>query len=76
MYYNQCMPRLTVRRTGNSLSLALPRGLVRELGVAPGDQVLATVQRIPRLASLSGRMRGRLTPEEFTRMSNEGEDLG
>ncbi len=70
------MPRLTVRRTGNSLSLALPRGVVQELGVTAGDEVLATVQRIPPLASLAGRLRGRLTPEEFTRMSNEGEDLG
>jgi len=65
-----------VRRTGNSLGLALPHELVRELGLAPGDIVVVELQPVPRLAALAGVLKGRITADEFTRLSNEGEDLG
>ena len=68
------MPKLTVRRTGNSLGLALPRELARDLGLIPGDEVMVELEKVPRLASLAGRLAGRLTALEFTRLSNEGED--
>ena len=70
------MPKLIVRRTGNSLGLALPHKLVRELGLAPGDEVVVELRPVPRLATLAGVLKGRITADEFTRWSNEGEDLG
>jgi hypothetical protein len=70
------MPKLVVRRTGNSLGLPIPHNLVRELGLSPGDELMVSWKRIPPLASLAGVLRGRITADEFTRLSNEGEDLG
>lgn len=69
------MPKLTVRRTGNSLGLPIPHEIVRELGLAPGDELLVRLERIPRFVAMAGRLKGRMTADEFTRLSNEGEDL-
>ena len=69
------MPRLTVRRAGNSLAVLVPRDLVRDPGLRAGDDVLVRIEPIPRLAALAGSLRGRLTADEFTRLSNKGEDL-
>ncbi len=70
------MPKLVVRRTGNSLALSLPREVVREFGISLGDQLLVHFERIPRMETLIGRLKGRLSASEFTKLSNEGEDLG
>jgi antitoxin component of MazEF toxin-antitoxin module len=69
------MPRLTVRRTGNSLGLPIPHEIVHDLGLSPGDELLVQLERVPRLMSLAGRLKGRITADEFTRLSNEGEEL-
>lgn len=69
------MPKLTVRRTGNSLGLPIPHEIVRELGLAPGDELLVRLERVPRFVAMAGRLKGRMTADEFTRLSNEGEDL-
>jgi antitoxin component of MazEF toxin-antitoxin module len=65
-----------VRRTGNSLAVPIPRAMARQLNLAEGDLVWATFRRLPRLAELAGRLKGRITADEFTALSNEGEDLG
>ncbi len=70
------MPKLIVRRTGNSLSLPIPRDLVGQYGLSVGDEVMVTLRPLPKLDSVAGRLKGRLTADEFTRLSNEGEDLG
>ena len=70
------MPRLVVRRTGNSVGLPLPHALVRELGLTPGDEVLVEIERLPQLLRLAGSLKGKITADEFTKLSNEGEELG
>lgn len=70
------MTKLVVRRTGNSLALPLPRDLVRSLGVAEGDLLNVELERVPDLLQLAGSLKGRITADEFTRLSNEGEDVG
>ena len=65
-----------MRRTGNSLGLPIPHALVRALSLSPGDELLVHLERVPRLEALAGRLKGRLTADEFTRLSNEGEELG
>ena len=67
---------MIVRRTGNSLAIPIPKDLVRELRLAPGDELMVEIEPIPRLSKLGGSLKGRLTADEFTKMSNEGEDLG
>lgn len=69
------MPKLVVRRTGNSLGLPIPHEIVRDLGLVPGDEVMVQLERIPKFISMAGRLRGRMTADEFTRLSNEGEEL-
>ena len=69
------MPRLIVRRSGNSLGLALPYQLVREMELAPGDELLVHLEKVPSYLGLEGRLKGRMTADEFTRLSNEGEEL-
>lgn len=70
------MPKLVVRRTGNSLGLPIPHEIVRDLRLAPGDEVLVQLERVPQLMTLAGRLKGRITADEFTQLSNEGEELG
>lgn len=70
------MPKLIVRRTGNSLGLPIPHEMVRDLKLVPGDELMVQLERIPKFIEMAGRLRGRLTPDEFTRLSNEGEELG
>ena len=70
------MPKLTVRRTGNSLGLPIPHEIVRDLRLSVGDEIMVTIRPIPKIESMAGRLKGRLTADEFTRLSNEGEDLG
>jgi len=65
-----------VRRSGNSIGLPLPHALVRELGLAPGDEVLVEIERLPQLLRLAGSLKGKITADEFTKLSNEGEELG
>jgi hypothetical protein len=69
------MPTLVVRRTGNSVGLPIPHELVHDLGLTPGDEVLVKIERIPAYHALGGKLKGRLTADEFTRLSNEGEEL-
>jgi antitoxin component of MazEF toxin-antitoxin module len=70
------VPKLVVRRTGNSLGLPIPHEIVRDLRLAPGDEVLVQLERVPQLMTLAGRLKGRITADEFTQLSNEGEELG
>lgn len=70
------MPKLVVRRTGNSLGLPIPHEIVRDLRLAPGDEVLVQLERVPQLMTLAGRLKGKITADEFTQLSNEGEELG
>jgi antitoxin component of MazEF toxin-antitoxin module len=70
------MAQLTVRRTGNSLAVPLPRALVRSLGLSEGDVLNVELERVPEILRLAGSLRGRISADEFTRLSNEGEDLG
>lgn len=69
------MPKLIVRRTGNSLGIPIPHEIVRELKLAPGDELMVQLERIPKFVELAGRLKGRMTADEFTRLSNEGEEL-
>jgi antitoxin component of MazEF toxin-antitoxin module len=69
------MTKLVVRRTGNSLAIPLPRALVKNLGVAEGDLLNVELERVPDLLQLAGSLKGRITADEFTRLSNEGEDV-
>jgi antitoxin component of MazEF toxin-antitoxin module len=69
------MPRLVVRRTGNSLGLPIPRELVHDLNLAPGDEVIVKIERIPSYRSIGGSLKGKITADEFTSLSNEGEEL-
>jgi antitoxin component of MazEF toxin-antitoxin module len=70
------MPKLVVRRTGNSLGIPIPHAIVRELGLAPGDEVLVEIDRVPQFLALAGSLKGKITADEFTKLSNEGEELG
>ena len=70
------MPIFKVRRSGNSLVLVLPSELVKSMGLHEGDDVLATMDKLPDLMQFAGRLKGKITADEFTRLSNEGEDLG
>jgi antitoxin component of MazEF toxin-antitoxin module len=70
------VPKLVVRRTGNSLGIPIPHAIVRELGLAPGDEVLVEIERLPQFLALAGRLKGKITADEFTKLSNEGEELG
>lgn len=70
------MPKLSVRRSGNSIAVPLPHRLVRDLGLRQGDEVIVRIERIPHLLAFAGTLKGRLSVAEFTKLSNEGEDLG
>ena len=70
------MPKLVVRRSGNSIAVPLPHRLVQELGLKQGDEVIVRIERIPRLLDFAGALKGRLSADDFTKLSNEGEDLG
>jgi len=69
------MPKLAVRRTGNSLGLPIPHAFVRELGLAPGDEVLVEIERVPQFLAMAGRLKGRITADEFTQLSNDGAEI-
>jgi len=70
------MPKLVVRRTGNSLGLPIPYAIVREMGLSAGDELIVHLERVPHLEALAGRLKGRITADDFTKLSNEGEELG
>ena len=65
-----------MRRSGNSIAVPLPHRLVQELGLKQGDEVIVRIEKIPRLLDFAGALKGRLSADEFTKLSNEGEDLG
>lgn len=69
------MPKLIVRRTGNSLGLPIPHEIVQDLKLVPGDELIVQMERIPKFVAMAGRLKGRMTADEFTRLSNEGEEL-
>jgi len=69
------MPKLVVRRTGNSLGLPIPHAIVRQLGLVAGDEVLVEIERLPQFLALAGSLKGKITAEEFTKLSNEGEEV-
>lgn len=55
---------------------SLPREVVQEFRISSGDQLLVDFVRIPRLETLIGCLKERMSAEEFSKLSNEGEDLG
>jgi antitoxin component of MazEF toxin-antitoxin module len=65
-----------VRPTGNSLAIPIPRDIVREMGLTPGDELMVELVRIAPLTSFADVLKDRITADEFTRLSNEREDLG
>ncbi len=69
------VPKLVVRRTGNSLGLPIPHAIVRQLGLVAGDEVLVEIERLPQFLALAGSLKGKITAEEFTKLSNEGEEV-
>ena len=64
-----------MRRIGNSIGLPLPQALLLELGLTPGDEVLVEIERLPNFLELAGTLIGKITADEFTKLSNEGEVL-
>jgi antitoxin component of MazEF toxin-antitoxin module len=70
------MPELTVRRTGNSLAVVIPRALVERLNLRPGDRVLVELERTPALEEFDGVLRGKATADELSREADEGEESG
>ena len=70
------MPVFKVRRSGNSLVLVLPSELAKSMKLREGDKVLATIEKVPDIMDFAGKLKGIMTADEFTRLSNEGEDLG
>jgi antitoxin component of MazEF toxin-antitoxin module len=70
------MPIFRVRRSGNSLVLVLPSELARSMKLHEGDKVLATIEKVPNIMEFAGKLKGIITADEFTRLTNEGEDLG
>lgn len=68
MYYISRMPKLVVRRTGNSLALALPRSFVRVLSLAAGDELVVELERVPRILTFAGRLKGE-SPRTSSRRS-------
>jgi antitoxin component of MazEF toxin-antitoxin module len=67
---------LVVRRSGNSLALALPKDVVRQFGLREGDRVDARLEKIPAIAESFGFLKGKVTAKELHRLSNEGEEVG
>jgi antitoxin component of MazEF toxin-antitoxin module len=72
---SKAMAKLVVRRMGNSVGLSIPRELVHDLELAPGDEVLVTIERIPSYRTLAARLRGKIAADEFTVLSNQGEKV-
>ena len=70
------MPIFKVRRSGNSLVLVLPSTLAKSMKLREGDNVLATIEKVPDIMEFAGRLKGIATADELNRLTNEGEDLG
>jgi hypothetical protein len=70
------MIKLTVSRIGDSLAVRLPRALVRSLGVVAGDVFNVEIERLPDLIRMIGGLKGDITGDESTKLSNDGEDPG
>ena len=49
---------------------------MRALAVKEGDEVTVQIERVTDVIKLAGSLKGRITADQFTRQSNEGEDLG
>jgi len=70
------MTRCTVRRTGNSLGIVLPRDLVREKHLKAGDQVEVSLEKSRTVAEMWGVLKDRGVPlRKVLDAMNEGEDL-
>jgi antitoxin component of MazEF toxin-antitoxin module len=70
------MPIFIVRRSGNSLVLTLTSRMARELELKEGDKVLASIEKLPSLLEMAGKLKGKATADELNALTNEGEDLG
>jgi antitoxin component of MazEF toxin-antitoxin module len=71
------MTKRTVRRTGNSLAIVLPRDLVRAKGLKAGDEVEVTVEKARTIMDMFGVLKDRgPSLRKLNDLSNEGEDLG
>ncbi len=70
------MPKLSVRRTENFTAVPLLHRLVQDVGLQSGDEVIVRIERILHLVDFARALRGRLSADEFTKLSNQGEDLG
>jgi antitoxin component of MazEF toxin-antitoxin module len=69
------MPTFVVRRSGKRFVLAIPPKVAAHLGLKEGDLVEANLEKGPNALALFGQLKGRIGADEFTRLSNEGEDI-
>lgn len=70
------VPTLKVRRVGNSLGVILPKGLVDEYQLRPGDDVQIGIERAVAMEDTFGMLaKYRMTLDEWNDLTNEGEDL-
>ncbi len=74
--YYVSMPELHVRRSGNSLALALPVREAQALGLREGDVVHVEIRKVRSILEFAGWLKGRFSAQELNALSNEGEDLG
>lgn len=69
------MTVLRVRKTGNSLSLLVPKREAEALGLHEGDAVQVEIHKVRDILEFAGWLKGRATAEELNALTNEGEDL-
>lgn len=68
------MTQATVRRIGNSLCIVLPRELVRQKRLKPGDRVEVEVERARTVMDMWGYLKGhKASVRRLNALSNEGE---
>lgn len=70
------MPELTVRKSGNSLAVVIPKPLAEQLGLRAGDHVHAELAQAPSLREFDGILRGRATADQMSAEADEGEGDG
>ncbi len=70
------MPTLKVRKIGNSLGILLPKEVVDQYEVRPGDDLQVDIRKAVRLEDVAGALKKYgLSPNEWNDLMNEGEEL-
>jgi antitoxin component of MazEF toxin-antitoxin module len=67
------MPKRELRRSGNSVGLPIPHQLVLDLQSALGEPLIVKIEATPTYLSLGRSLKGKITADEFTTLSNDGE---